>query len=282
MRKFWYILPVVTLIFAACDKNEEEMTEEGELKVLEYRPAPGQFINEGFDCQTMEEANAYAEERFQKGTYVSLGAFGGYITVKMPKEVKNRAGYDFGIIGNPFSGSSEPGIVWVAEDTNGNGIADDTWYELKGSEEAERNYAVTYHRPDAAGDIAWEDNKGQNGVIKYLPSYHQQMYYPNWIEEDSYTLTGSKLEARTEQLESGIWTNKDFGKGYADNWGSDRATNANGNYMYNQFDLDDAVDADGNAVTLNQIHFVKVQTAILSSVEVIGEVSTEILGFKTF
>ena len=83
------------------------------------------------------------------------------------------------------------------------------------------------------------------------------MYYPNWIKEDSYTLKGSMLEARTEQ-EGGIWKNKDFGKGYADNWGSDMAKDDNGNYRYNQFDLDDAVDQNGNPVTLERIHFVSV------------------------
>ena len=232
MKRYWYLMAIAATLLASCNKDEEETEIQG-FKVLEYRPAPGQFINEGFDCQTMEEANAYA---------------------------------DFGIIGNPFSGSSEPGIVWVSEDANGNGKADDVWYELKGSDEPERDYSVTYHRPDAAGDIPWEDSKGESGVIKYLPQYHDQMYYPNWIKEDSYTLKGSMLEARTEQ-EGGIWKNKDFGKGYADNWGSDMAKDDNGNYRYNQFDLDDAVDQNGNPVTLERIHFVKVQSAILKNVE---------------
>lgn len=43
-------------------------------------------------------------------------------------------GYDFAIEGNAFDGSSEPGIVWVMQDVNGNGLPDDTWYQLKGSE----------------------------------------------------------------------------------------------------------------------------------------------------
>ena len=75
---------------------------------------------------------------------------------------------------------------------------------------------------------------------------------------------------------------KDFGKGYADNWGSDMAKDDNGNYRYNQFDLDDAIDSNGNSVKLDRIHFVKVQSAILKNVESIGEVSTEVLGFKAF
>ena len=195
MKKHWYILAVMTtVIFTSCNKDEEITEETNELKVLEYCPAPGQFINEGFNCQTMQEANAYAEQRFKQKNYVSLGSFGGYITVKMPKEIKNRKGYDFGIIGNPFDGSSEPGIVWVSEDANGNGKADDVWYELKGSDNPTRDYSVTYFRPDEIGDIPWEDSEGEKGVIKSLSQYHAQMYYPNWIKEDSYTLTGSMLE----------------------------------------------------------------------------------------
>lgn len=282
MKKHWYILAVMTtVIFTSCNKDEEITEETNELKVLEYCPAPGQFINEGFNCQTMQEANAYAEQRFKQKNYVSLGSFGGYITVKMPKEIKNRKGYDFGIIGNPFDGSSEPGIVWASEDANGNGKADDVWYELKGSDNPTRDYSVTYFRPDEIGDIPWEDSEGEKGVIKSLSQYHAQMYYPNWIKEDSYTLTGSMLEPRTV-LEGGKWKNQSFGKGYADNWGSDMAKDDNGNYRYNQFDLDDAIDSNGNSVKLDRIHFVKVQSAILKNVESIGEVSTEVLGFKAF
>ena len=250
-------------------------------KVYEFLAAPGQFVNERYDVTTMDAACAYAESQMKLNTYVSLGAFGGYLVVGFDHSIENDGGYNIGVSGNSFDGSSEPGIVWVSEDANGNGKADDVWYELKGSDEPERDYSVTYHRPDAAGDIPWEDSKGESGVIKYLPQYHDQMYYPNWIKEDSYTLKGSMLEARTEQ-EGGIWKNKDFGKGYADNWGSDMAKDDNGNYRYNQFDLDDAVDQNGNPVTLERIHFVKVQSAILKNVESIGEVSTEVVGFKAF
>ena len=264
MKKHWYILAVMTtVIFTSCNKDEEITEETNELKVLEYCPAPGQFINEGFNCQTMEEANAYAEQRFKQKNYVSLGSFGGYITVKMPKEIKNRKGYDFGIIGNPFDGSSEPGIVWVSEDANGNGKADDVWYELKGSDNPTRDYSVTYFRPDEIGDIPWED------ILTTAAGLSRS------------TLTGSMLEPRTV-LEGGKWKNQSFGKGYADNWGSDMAKDDNGNYRYNQFDLDDAIDSNGNSVKLDRIHFVKVQSAILKNVESIGEVSTEVLGFKAF
>ncbi|MEG0796669.1 MAG: cell surface protein [Odoribacter sp.] len=281
----WVIGLAAVFAFAACsDDDDSEGTEmPGKITVLEYCPAPGQFINEGMDCKTMKEANVWAEARFEKGYFVSLGSFGGYLTVQMPKVIKNRKGYDFAVIGNAMESSSEPGIVWVSEDKNGNGIADDVWYELKGSDFAAstREYAVTYRRPNVAGEISWTDNKGGSGVINYLPQYHDQMYYPAWVKENSYTLKGSSLEAKTEKV-GGNWVNPKFGWGYADNLGSDMEKKTNGGYRYNQLDLDNAVDAAGEPVVLQQIHFVKVQSAILKNVETIGEVSTEVIGFKVF
>ncbi|MFV0586300.1 cell surface protein [Bacteroides reticulotermitis] len=289
MKKYQLFLAAAAIALSSCGNDHDvfpEIPEDPEVpklevEVLEYRPAPGQFINENFDVKTMAEANAYAEGRFKSGYFVSLGAFGGYITVKMPEEIKNQKGYDFGIIGNPFTNSSEPGIVWVSEDTNGNGIADDTWYELLGSDEAKRNYSVTYHRPAEVGDIEWEDNQEGSGVIKYLPQFHDQMYYPNWIKEDAYTLTGSMLAPRTI-FEDNVWKNQDFEYGYADNLGKDSAFDKDGRYLYNQFDLDNAIDLNGEKITLKSIHFVKVQSAILKNVEAIGEVSTEVCGFVLF
>ena len=260
------------------DHNEEG---PGKLTVLEYRPAPGQFINDNMSASTQTEANAWAQQRLDNELYVSLGAFGGYITVRMPKTVRNREGYDFGIAGNPFAGSSEPGIVWVSEDVNGNGIADDPWYELKGSDNAARGYEVTYYRPSEAGDIRWKDSGEEEGVISYLPDYHDQMYYPAWITSDSYTLKGSRLEPRSV-LENNIWKNDSFGWGYADNMGNDVSLSSGNLYNYNQFDLDNAIDSEGKTVALTQIHFVRVQSAILKNVPLIGEVSTEVVRFITF
>lgn len=288
MRKYHLFLVAAAIAFCSCGNERDENPDlpgtpelELEVEVLEYRPAPGQFINENFEVQTMAEANAYAEKRFKSKLYVSLGSFGGYIVVKTPKEIKNQKGYDFGILGNFFSNSSEPGIVWVSEDTDGNGIADDTWYELTGSDQAERNYSVTYHRPTEVGNIPWEDNQGKSGVIEYISQFHKQMYYPNWIKEDSYTLTGSMLKDRTILGENNEWENQDFAEGYADNWGSDCALDEN-NTRYNQFDLDKAIDKDGKKVTLKSIHFIKVQSAILKNAGSLGEVSTEVCGFKIF
>lgn len=134
-------------------------------KVLEYRPAPTQFMNttataykEGFTYQQVLE---YATELLSDRNVclLSLGAFGGYITVGFDHTVPNISGeYDFKIYGNAAydiygtnedkpGGSAEPGIVLVSKDTNGNGLPDDEWYELAGSEynspSTIRNYEIT-------------------------------------------------------------------------------------------------------------------------------------------
>lgn len=283
MKKTLCVLTALSLCASSCNKDGEiEGEAPGKVEVLEYRPAPGQFINEGMECHTQQEANAYAQKRIDEGLYVSLGAFGGYITVKMPKAVENRSGYDFAVAGNAFDGSSEPGIVWVSEDANGNGIADDPWYELRGSEEPTRDYRVTYTRPDEIGDIPWTDNRGNRGTVRYIPAQHTQCYYPEWIAEDSYTLSGSMLPPRSVQI--GIaWKNESYPWGYADNLGTDIATKSDGRtYLYNQFDLEHAVDAAGNPVHLERIHFVRVQSAVLFNAGILGEVSTEVTGFRVF
>ena len=122
-------------------------------EVYEYRPAPGQFVNimplyeEG---DTEEDMCRKARESIS-GTndiMISLGGYGGYVTFGFDHTVVNVPGQkDFKILGNAFyadanpnpsapdsGGSCEPGIVMVSIDQNNNGLPDDEWYELKGSE----------------------------------------------------------------------------------------------------------------------------------------------------
>ena len=277
-------------------------------KVYDYTPAPGQFINEtktgGFDGTqtTPEAAIAYAESRMNevdsKGNpspnYVSLGGFGGYIVVGFDHSIDNSGGYDIGIIGNSFSGSSEPGVVWVMRDENGNGEPDDTWYELAGSEtgkaETIQNYAVTYYRPsEPKQPVQWTDNQGNSGEIDYLKQFHRQdYYYPLWIEKDSYTLIGTCLEPRNYDASGNgsYWVNGEYDWGYADNFSpTDRLTddaNAGGAANANHFKISDAIDAKGKPVELKFIDFVKVQCAVNSKSGWLGEVSTEVFGFYDY
>ena len=269
-------------------------------RVYEYTPAPGQFINElktgGFDGTqtTPETAIAYAEERMREVNWVSLGGFGGYIIVGFDHSIQNSGDYDIGILGNSFSGSSEPGIVWVMQDENGNGEPDDTWYELAGSETGKettiQNYAVTYYRPSGAGmPVQWTDNLGNHGEVDYLAQFHRQdYYYPLWIEEDSYTLTGTCLEPRNYDASGNgsYWVNVEYDWGYADNFSPvDRLTeeeNAGAEANANHFKISNAIDFECEPIHLDYIDFVKVQVGVNAKSGWLGEVSTEVFGFYDY
>lgn len=262
-------------------------------KVFEYTPAPGQYINdfgtESFDENiSPKEAADWALNRLTNRNFVSLGSFGGYITVGFDHSVINTGDYDIGVFGNAFmsvnGGSNEPGIVYVMKDTNGNGLPDDIWYELRGSDTFAEGtipeYSVTYFRPkEAAEPVTWEDNLGNKGQIDYLGAFHSQStYYPLWIEGDQSTLSGTCLEARTFQNpETGNWENHPFEWGYADNMGEDNIAYEGINNC-NRFKISDAIDENGIPVHLEFIDFVKIQTGVSSTAGWLGEVSTEILG----
>jgi len=309
MKKYIYLAASIALM-ASCN-TDNEITEEledhyrakteasaaGQTVVFEYTPAPGQFINEtktgGFTGNetTPQAAIGYAIERMREDLFVSLGGFGGYIVVGFDHSIDNTGGYDFGIKGNSFKGSSEPGIVWVMQDENGNGLPDDTWYELRGSETGKettvRNYAVTYYRPsEPQQPVKWTDSEGNSGEVDYLKAFHtQDYYYPAWITTDSYTLTGTCVEARNyDQSGNGTyWVQAEYDWGYTDNFSEiDRLTdesNPNATVNANYFKISNAIDAEGNPIELKYIDFIKVQTACNTKSGWLGENSTEVFGF---
>jgi hypothetical protein len=245
-------------------------------KIFEYLPAPGQHVN---------MATVGSPEQAQKlvgGTTnsVSLGGFGGYIIFGFDHSVKDQVGYDLAIYGNPTgpsNASAEHGIVMVSQDKNGNGLADDEWYELAGSEYSKtttiKNYEITYTNPKAFVDVPWTDNQGGSGVVKNLSK--NKNHYPLFAaNQDKITLKGTLLPA-TSLSTTGLIVNRPFEWGYTDSYstGDNFATN-----LYNGFDLSWAVDKDGNKVSLKTIDFVKVYTAQNINAGILGEISTDIRG----
>ena len=267
-------------------------------KVYEYTPAPGQFINETSTIGGMtgnetspEAAVAWATQRLKDKLHVSLGSFGGYIIVGFDHSIPNSGNqYDFCVQGNAFDGSSEPGIVWVMQDINGNGLPDDEWYELKGSEagkeETIQNFEVTYYRPEGKKmDVQWISSDGRNGWVDYLSAYHtQDYYYPAWISENSYTLTGTCLAARnTQDSQTGYWDNQSYDWGYVDNFGNDQiegGSTVDGSGQRNGFKISNAIHADGTEANLQYIDFIKIQCGVLAKSGWLGEVSTEVFSFE--
>lgn len=264
--------------------------------VYDYTPAPGQFINEKStggmttDLLTMDDACQWAQSRLDNGQFVSLGGFGGYIVVGFDHSILSSHGdYDFAVGGNALvsenGSSNEPGIVYVMQDTNGNGLPDDVWHELRGSEfdspATLKNYSVTYRRPAGPGsNVEWADNLGNSGCIDYLGAFHKQdYYYPAWVAEDSYTLSGTCLDARNvRDPATGMWSNNEYAWGYADNMGADN-TSVGDLPQCNRFKISDAVTADGISIDLDYIDFIKVQTGVNAKSGWLGELSTEVFSF---
>lgn len=272
-------------------------------RVYEYCPAPGQFVNE---MPRFEDGDTYAdilqkaEECIQgkNDIMITLGGYGGYVTFGFDHTVINVPGeYDFRIWGNCFyellqpekkGGSSEPGIVMVSYDENCNGIPDDEWYELAGSEynspKTLHNYKIAYHKPDpdrpiVADDdnslddiyyIKWTDNTGATG---YMPKnyFHTQDYYPKWIAQNQISFAGSLLASNAEDI-SGVGTYYvlySYPWGYVDN-------HPNEYEDLNSFDISWAVDENGNRVNLPGADFIRVYTGINQYCGWLGETSTEI------
>ena len=269
------VLPAEGTYFRPADGSSSPLIS----RVYEYTPAPGQFINEGCTATTMQQACDYAYGRLSEGAFVSLGAFGGYIIVGFDHSVESggESALDLQITGNAHSSSSEPGIIWVSQDENGNGLPDDTWYELRGSEygkpETWQDYAVTYYRPAENGmSVEWTDNRGGSGTIDYLPAYHHQdTYFPAWITSGSYTLRGTRLEDRLEDQNGNgsLWIGHPFDWGYADNWSETDPD-------IDKFSISNAVRWDGEPADLRYIDFVKIQCGVQAKGGWTGEQSTEL------
>lgn len=270
------------LAFMSCEKPPShdgfrEVTSSSSKyisKIVSYNPAPGQFINTS--TGNLEGANSIVGG---SDGLVSLGAFGGNIVFMFDHTVINRSGDDFTILSNAFDNSSELGIVRVSFDENGNGIADDKWYELYGSEHAnsltKQSYTITYSKPtdvSRAKPISWTDSEGVTGELLSVATMNN-CYYPIFSTvNETLSFTGTLLPNNSYQS-----TDKNgytpVGQGYVDNFSPEYTINTG-----NRFDISNARDEFGNRVELKGVDFIMVYTATYNCFNNIGEASTEVRG----
>ena len=266
-----------------------------EVHIRVFCPAPGQFVNKmpAYEDGDSEETMLQKVRECIVGTQntlISLGSYGGYVTFGFDHCLVNMPGkLDFAIYGNAYydasldrlGGSSEPGIVMVAMDVNGNGIPDDPWYELAGSEYDNENtmhqYEVVYYRQDTLAvdtlrhkGVLWKDSNGKCGYLQ-KNSYHSQNYFPSWIDSDTLLYQGTRLPDNAEDYygNGSRWVLYAYDWGYAD-------AHPNNKLDKISFDINWAVDENGQHVYLPGIHFVRVYTGVLQVCGWLGETSTEL------
>ncbi len=295
--------------------NEEVEYSPYIAHVYEYRPAPGQFINEmpAYQDGDTEKTMIQKAEESLAGSYgagVSLGSYGGYVTFGFDHTVVNSPGeQDFRIDGNAFrsaahdgldAGSCEPGIVMVMFDENQNGKPDDKWYEIDKNpwytnDAARFGYSITYFRPSAdhtavpGADgvltdieyVRWEDNAGRTGYV-YKNKFHDQDYWPEWLSEEKMTFRGTLLPKNAEDVSGNgtYYLQYMFKYGaYADNY-PNNDTDGDGGWM-NGFDIGWAVDPDTREpVHLQGVDFIRVYTGLNQYCGWLGETSTEIFSAR--
>ena len=268
-------------------------------RMISFTPAPGQFMSEVWAQPGVDYALG------DNGTGVSLGGFGGAIVLGFDRPIinhpQNPYGVDFLVKGNSFSGSeygawTEPAAVQVMQDKNANGLPDDgEWYELAGSDyylsTTRKNIVMTYYNPkhDGRATIPWLTNDGTVGAM-ITNQFHEHSFYPADAgfdcNYDSMTVTGNMIMGCTN-LSKPSYVENHRGQlfGYADNRGFSNMdiNNVVNPYDYSKnvqdgFDLNWAVDKDGNHVELDSVHFVRIYTAINQDGGWLGELSSEILG----
>ena len=281
--------------------------------VDEYRPAPGQYVNDLPEYETGDteadmirkcnESLAAKSILDSEAHLVALGGWGGYITFHFDHSIANIPGQrDFAVWGNAyqemknlvFGGMNEAGVVMVSKDVNGNGKPDDPWYEISGSCDVDSvgkvvyGYEVTY-KQNPMGDIPWTDNQGNSGTID-RNHYHTQEYYPLWLT-DNLTFKGTRLPDNMYNLSSKVdptWSPYyyvlvGFRYGYADNLPNftDNADATSFNYEGCGIDISWAVDENRQPVNLDFVDFVRVYTGLNQKCpqpEWWGETSTEFAG----
>lgn len=251
-------------------------------KVFEYKYGPGQHAS--FISATEKADDFIGEPWIKNKSFISLGGWGGYVIAGFDHAVNNTNGPDIAVFTQP-SVSSEPGIVYVMEDVNKDGLPNDgPWFELRGSEysnpETIHNYEVTYYKPALSGYVTWKDNQGKSGTL--VPGYgNNSWWWSGYGDKSAITFSGERLPDAYENTSKDpaieLWLQRSglFKSGYAECYFN---TDYNEKLKANMLDISSAVDASGKSVNLNRINFIKVQSGVFQIAGWLNEVSTEISG----
>ena len=310
------------------DGTEIESSEADVKVVLRNNPfisktfgmvaAPGQFTNASYYDPTVligTGGTTGTSSTPSTSGLISLGSFGGYVVFGCESPIlndpRNPYGIDFTLVGNPMKGNRygywiEPGAVMVSRDDNGNGLPDDPWYELAGSDywfsTTRRNATFTYEDPGYSSRhaVVFTDDLGRTGAVN-TNYFHAQNYFPEKniypgadISDGKIAFTGTLIACNYDLRNPAyIEAYRPLAFGYTDNHVTkgdltvpvnpySEETLADGTVTTpgDGFDISWAVDGNGNYVDLDQIDFIKVYNPVWQNCGAsVGESSTEVGAF---
>jgi hypothetical protein len=283
-------LLVMLELISACSKDlASSSVDKGTVsgspyasQIFDYQYGPGQHAT--LIPAGIKGADFIGEPWKNGKSFTSLGGWGGYIVAGFDHAINNANGPDIALFAQP-SVSSEPGVVYVMADTNGDGQPNDgPWLELKGSEynhpETIHNYQVTYFKPINGGNVTWQDNQGKSGML--VPEFgSDSWWWAGYGGQTSVSFSGERLPDAyintSTNINVELWMPRTglFKYGYAECYDNQ---DYNATLKANFLDISSAVNADGVPVSLASIRFIKVQSSVFQVAGWLNEISTEVSG----
>lgn len=145
-------------------------------RVLAFDPAPGQFVQDpefNDPTRALGAPIGGGTANADLSKIVSLGGFGGTITLGFDHRIHDNPHNPFGVDiiffgnalwvgGNPRVRFAEAAVIEVSRDANANGIADDPWYLIPGSD---------LYAPLSPMSQAWDDNLADSAYPPAISSW---------------------------------------------------------------------------------------------------------------
>lgn len=276
------VLLAALLLFAGCYGDPAAVTGPGEdppdaalfaVEVAAFRPAPGQFVNHA------DYSNSAAALGAPDGRCVTLGGFGGSLTLKFSKPFLDRPGEaDLIIWGNALYSGGDPAKKWMEPalvEISSNGS---DWILIGGSHFNSGNppvlFSHTYTNQHSGSWPAW--CSGEERLTVRAPSLTASL--SNWYTNGAFDFRAVAGEVfygygdctpAGVKPGSGLWSVDDPLQFGADGVGGDAIF------------LEWAVDATGSScydthVKGNGFSYVRLTAAVLLSDPLLGENSPEI------
>ncbi len=241
------------------------------VQVHAYTPAPGQFVR-----QYGDPTRALG---MPDGQVVTLGGFGGSLSVVLPRAIRNRPGPDFVVWGNALFRGGDPRVRWAEPalvEVSSDGM---DWLVIEGSLLGGRaagtlRRSVLYQKTN---EQAWPPSAGELTRLELEGCDLTTSFCSNLSTSEGWSWTNASLPL------DGLWGHADATPSVlplAEYWTPDEprvpgVQGAGGDAI----DLDWARTEDGSippASGLTNIRYIRLTTAVSLTAGVLGEFSTEI------